>query len=247
MLVQILNTFLYFVYSLILFISVTFSDFNKKNKQSVACIWYYIIDKWAFWVAQMVKNLPAMGKTWVRSLGWENPMEEGMATHSSILTWRIPIDRGAWQATVHGVKKSWTWLSNSAQHVGEVGHRKDAIEKGRIEDEWERVAGVLSGVGSTPASAGSRHRSRGTGDGSSWELCSDSFAFPSKVGSKVTRWVENGRLAERGESLKWISSRVSRPWDSDINTFPTLHNPPGHQSNLLAAGNLLCWVRRNVQ
>ena len=43
----------------------------------------------------MVKNLPAMGKTWVQSLGWENPMEEGMATRSSILTWRIPIDRGA--------------------------------------------------------------------------------------------------------------------------------------------------------
>ena len=57
---------------------------------------------------------------------------------------------------------------------------------------------------------------------------------------EIIRWDENGRLAERGESLKWISSRISRPWDSEINTFPTLHNPPGHQSNLLAAGNLLC-------
>ena len=38
--------------------------------------------------------------------GWEDPMEEGMATHSSILAWRIPMDRGAWQATVHGVTKS---------------------------------------------------------------------------------------------------------------------------------------------
>ena len=41
-------------------------------------------------VAQMVKNLPAMQETWVRSLGWEDPLEEGMATHSGILAWRIP-------------------------------------------------------------------------------------------------------------------------------------------------------------
>ena len=53
-------------------------------------------------VAQMVKNLPVMQETWVQSLGWEDPLEKGMATHSSILAWRIPIDRGAWQVTVHG-------------------------------------------------------------------------------------------------------------------------------------------------
>ena len=41
-------------------------------------------------VAQMVKNLPAVRETWVQSLHWEDPLEEGMATHSSILTWRIP-------------------------------------------------------------------------------------------------------------------------------------------------------------
>ena len=44
-----------------------------------------------------------MWETWVRSLGWEDPLEEGMATHSSILAWRISMDRGAWWATVHGV------------------------------------------------------------------------------------------------------------------------------------------------
>ena len=54
-------------------------------------------------VAQMVKNLPAMQETWVQTLGWEDPLEEDMATHSSILAWRIPTDRGAWWATVHGV------------------------------------------------------------------------------------------------------------------------------------------------
>ena len=61
-------------------------------------------------VAQTVKNLPTMRKTWVRSLGWEDPLQEGMATHSSILVWRIPMDRGARQATVHGVTKGWTQL-----------------------------------------------------------------------------------------------------------------------------------------
>ena len=54
-------------------------------------------------VAQMVKNLPAMLQTWVRVLCCEDPLEEGMATHSSILSWRIPMYKGAWQATVYKV------------------------------------------------------------------------------------------------------------------------------------------------
>ena len=66
----------------------------------------------------MVKNPPAMWETWVPSLGWEDPLEEGMATHSSILAWRIPMDRGAWQATVHGVAKRQTRIS-TAQVVTE--------------------------------------------------------------------------------------------------------------------------------
>ena len=56
-------------------------------------------------MTQTVKNHPAMWETCVRSLGWEGPLEEGMATHSSILAWRIPMDRGAWQATDHGGHK----------------------------------------------------------------------------------------------------------------------------------------------
>ena len=63
-------------------------------------------------LAQTVKNPPAMWETWVQSLGWEDPLEEGMATHSSILVWKIPMDRGAWRATVHGVTKSWAQLRN---------------------------------------------------------------------------------------------------------------------------------------
>ena len=61
-----------------------------------------------FPVAQMVKNLPSMQETWGRSLGWEDPLEEGMATHSSLPAWRIPMDRGAWWATVHGIANIWT-------------------------------------------------------------------------------------------------------------------------------------------
>ena len=60
----------------------------------------------------MVKNLPAKGETRVQSLGWEDPLEEGMATHSSILAWRIPMDSRAWRATVHGVTNGWTQLSD---------------------------------------------------------------------------------------------------------------------------------------
>ena len=56
----------------------------------------------------MVKNLSAMQETRVQSLGRDDPLEEGMATHSSILAWRIPMDRGAWQAAVLGVVKSQT-------------------------------------------------------------------------------------------------------------------------------------------
>ena len=59
-------------------------------------------------MAQTVKNPPAMQETWVQSLGWEDPLEEGMATHSSILAWRIRMDGGTWWATAHGVAKSQT-------------------------------------------------------------------------------------------------------------------------------------------
>ena len=59
-------------------------------------------------VAQLVKNPPARWETWVQSLGGEDPLEEGMATHSSSPAWRLPMDRGAWWATIQGVTKSRT-------------------------------------------------------------------------------------------------------------------------------------------
>ena len=69
-------------------------------------IGYPLRYSWASLVAQLVKNPPTMRETSVQSLSHENPLETGMATHSCIFAWRIPMDRGAWQATVHAVTKS---------------------------------------------------------------------------------------------------------------------------------------------
>ena len=57
----------------------------------------------------MVKNTPVKAGD-VKDLDWEDPLEEGMTTQSSILAWRIPMERGAWRAVIHRVAKSRTWL-----------------------------------------------------------------------------------------------------------------------------------------
>ena len=75
-------------------------------------IGYPLQYSWASLVAQVVKNLLAMWETWVRPLGWEDPLQEGMATHCSILVWIIPKDSGTWRVTVHWVTKNWTRLSD---------------------------------------------------------------------------------------------------------------------------------------
>ena len=67
---------------------------------------------WTPLAAQMVKNLPAMQETQVWYLGREDPLEKEMLTHSSLLAWRSPMDRGAWRATLHGVAKRRTQLSD---------------------------------------------------------------------------------------------------------------------------------------
>ena len=74
--------------------------------------WYSIIR--ASLVAELVKNPPAVQDTLAQFLGQEDLLEEIMATHSSILAWRIAMDKGSWQPAVHGVTKSWTWLGNEA-------------------------------------------------------------------------------------------------------------------------------------
>ena len=63
-------------------------------------------------MTQKVKHLSAMQETRVRSLSQEDPLEKEMATHSSILSWKIPTDRGVWWATIHGIAKSWTKLND---------------------------------------------------------------------------------------------------------------------------------------
>ena len=60
---------------------------GRSAKEGIGYLLQYY---WAFLGAQLVKNLPATWETWVRSLGWEDPLEKGKATHSSILAWRIP-------------------------------------------------------------------------------------------------------------------------------------------------------------
>ena len=71
-------------------------------------------------VAQMVKNLPAVWETWVQSLGWEDPMEKGMATHSSILAWRIPwIEEVGGQKSMRSQRDTTERLSLS----GMISHK----------------------------------------------------------------------------------------------------------------------------
>ena len=65
-----------------------------------------------FPLAQTVKHLPAMQETQVQSLGWEDLLEKEMATHFSILAWKIPWMEEPGRATVHGVAKNWTRLSD---------------------------------------------------------------------------------------------------------------------------------------
>ena len=80
---------------------------------------YSLQCSWASLVAQWEKNLPAMQETWVRSLNWEDPLEEGLATHSSILVWRIAMDRGAWQLQSMGsqrIRHDWV-TKHTSTHI----------------------------------------------------------------------------------------------------------------------------------
>ena len=88
------------------------NEFNNFGVSIHLRLVLYHLVLWASLVAHMVKTPSAMRETWVQSLGWEDSLEKRMASHSSILAWRILMDRGAEQATVHGVTKSQTRLSN---------------------------------------------------------------------------------------------------------------------------------------
>ena len=71
-------------------------------------------------MTQMVKRLPTMRETPVRFLGWEDPLEKEIATHSSTLAWKNPMNGGAWDAAVHGVAKSRTRLSDFTSKCIEI-------------------------------------------------------------------------------------------------------------------------------
>ena len=82
--------------------------------------WAELVLIFNFSGGSMVKNLPAMWETQVRSLGWEDPLKRRMATHSSILTWRIPWteEPGAQQATIHGFwRVKHNWVTNTDTHT----------------------------------------------------------------------------------------------------------------------------------
>ena len=83
----------------------------KSDSNGFSDFWNFVVSL----VAQMVKNPFTTQETWVWSLGQEDPLEKRMTIHSSILAWRIPMDRGAWWSIVHGVAKSQTQLSDEQQ------------------------------------------------------------------------------------------------------------------------------------
>ena len=117
------------------------------TEQQRTCAFYRHLG--ASLVAQMAKNPPAIWETWVQSLGWEDHLEKEMATHSSILAWRIPMDRGAWWATVHGVTKSRTQLKRLSTTKHSTAQRHLAAQMGG-RDRVTKSSSAITQVG-TPA------------------------------------------------------------------------------------------------
>ena len=101
-------------------------------------------------MAQTVTNPPATWETWIRSLSWEGPVEEGTVTHASTLVWRIPMGRGAWGAPVHRVAKGGTRLSSKAQRKNVINAR--ASQAAQLVDPACRAGdpGSIPGSGRSP-------------------------------------------------------------------------------------------------
>ena len=93
----------------------------------------------------MVENPPAMRETWVQSLGWEEPLEEGMATHSSTLAWRIPMDRGVRWAAVRGTESDTTERLNTQAHTGQQRQLYHTLnsQRGNIQLQWQKTEGLF--------------------------------------------------------------------------------------------------------
>ena len=107
---------------------------HKEASWDLFC-WAHALS-WASLVAQTVKNSPAVWETWVRSLGWEHALEDSMATHSSVLAWRIPMDRGACGPWGH---EDWDTTTHSTQH-------RHCL-KNRFLGGWEQYVNSQDGSG----------------------------------------------------------------------------------------------------
>ena len=106
-----------------------------RQRQASSCSYYYLLSMnqmsamlllanmySGFPAGSVVKNLFTVQEMWVRSLGWEDPPEKEMTTHSSILAWEIPWTRGAWWSTVHGVAKVGHYLVTKQPHLFSAWH-----------------------------------------------------------------------------------------------------------------------------
>ena len=96
--------------------SLNVGEIPASGGSSGEGIGYPLQYSWTSLVVLMVQNPPAMRETWVPSLGWEDPLETRMATHSSIFIWRIPKHRGTWRATVHSVSKESDMTERVSAH-----------------------------------------------------------------------------------------------------------------------------------
>ena len=110
-------------------------------------------------MAQRVKKSACNAGDWVQSLGQEDPLEKEMATHFSILAWRIPMDRGAWWATVHGVTRSQAQVSGSHTHT-------DGAAQPTTKGSWAApTAQAAERLGPTPSGLNLLLKNQGGGCG----------------------------------------------------------------------------------
>ena len=109
-------------------------------------LFFLLLLFWASLVAQLVKNPPAMRQTWVRSLGWDDPLEEGMATHASILAWKIPWTEEPSRLRSMGsqrVRHDWVTKHSTAQHKHSKGFLggSDGKESAHNAGDWGLIPG----------------------------------------------------------------------------------------------------------
>ena len=114
-------------------------------------IGYPLQYSWASLAAQLVKNLPTMQETWVQSLGWEDPLETGKATHSSILTWRSPwtvqslvLQRVGHDGETFTFTSTSTWMSNHFQQSVAHWYGSQYFLQNRSKGETVRISVYIS-------------------------------------------------------------------------------------------------------